>query len=72
MASAEPRSMVDVGLIASVIDSLKQRRGAITGLPADAAVVAYDELCWAFGTTLLHEVEGFDYDGFVRATLGIR
>ena len=72
VASAGPRSMVDVTLIARVIDSLERRRGAIAGLPADAAVVAYDELCYAFATTLLREVEGFNYHGFLRATLGIR
>ena len=72
MANAGTRPMVDVTVIARVIDSLERRRGAIAGLPADAALVAYDELCYAFGTTLLREVEGFNYDGFLRATLGRR
>ena len=64
--------MVDVTVIARVIDSLERRRSAITGLPADAALVAYDGLCYAFGNTLWREVEGFDYHGFLRATLGMR
>ena len=66
------RSMVDVSVIARVIDSLELRRDGIIGLPANAAVVAYDELCYAFATTLSREVEGFDHPGFLRATLGIR
>jgi hypothetical protein len=66
------RSLADVSLIARVIGSLELRRGVIPGLPPDLAVVAYDELCHAVGNALMRADEAFDYDQFLRMTLGIR